>query len=150
MKKTIFVARSAVIATLYAAITIATSGISYANVQVRVAEALTILPLFYLEAIPGLTIGCLIANVFSSPIDMFIGTLATLISAILTRAVKKWYFAIVPPIIINALMVPLVWLAVPEMPAYYVNVIFVLVGQMISVCAFGIPLYFGLSKKLKK
>ena len=77
---------SAVIAALYAALTLLLAPISYGNIQCRVSEALTILPVLLPEAIPGLTLGCLIANLIGSgtPWDIVFGTLATLLAAVLS------------------------------------------------------------------
>ena len=88
-KTTKFLVRSAVIAALYAALTFAVAPIAYTPIQFRVSEALTILPLFFPEAIPGLTIGCFLANIPSGPWDMFIGAGATLIAAIRGSVVKS-------------------------------------------------------------
>ncbi|MBR6028511.1 MAG: QueT transporter family protein [Clostridia bacterium] len=79
---------SAAIAALYAVLTIVLAPISYASIQLRVSEAMTILPVLMPEAIPGLTIGCLIANAYglssglTTVLDVIFGTLATLIAAL--------------------------------------------------------------------
>ena len=82
---------SAIIAALYAALTVLLAPISYGNIQCRVSEALTILPVFLPQAIPGLTIGCLIANLLGSatPWDVIFGTLATLLAALGTWALRR-------------------------------------------------------------
>ena len=89
MKTTRTLVRIAVISALYAGLTLVLAPISYGAIQVRVSEALTILPLFCWEAIPGLAIGCFIANLPMGLWDMLIGTLATLLAAFSTRLVKK-------------------------------------------------------------
>jgi len=105
--------RGSAIAAIYIALVAVVPFVAFGPVQVRVAEALTITPFFWVEAIPGLAIGCLISNLIWSPfgpIDWILGTLATLIAAILTYALRKtkqiWLGAI-PPIIINGLIVAL-------------------------------------------
>ena len=82
---------SAIIAALYAALTLLLAPISYGNLQCRVSEALTLLPVLLPEAVPGLTVGCLLANLIgsSTPWDVIFGTLATLIAALLTRKTRK-------------------------------------------------------------
>lgn len=144
MKTTLMLVRAAVIAALYAVVTLLILPFSFGPIQLRISEALTILPLFYFEAIPGLAIGCLIANMASGPIDMVLGTLATLIAASLTFVLRKIYLGVWPPIIINALVVPLIFLTIPDITTpYFINVLTVGAGQLISVLALGIPLYFG-------
>ncbi len=82
---------SAMIAALYAALTILLAPISYGNVQCRVSEAMTLLPILLPQAIPGLVVGCLVANLLS-PVaiwDVLFGTLATLIAAVGTYALRR-------------------------------------------------------------
>lgn len=144
---TIRLVRTAVIAALYAALTLAVAPIAYGAVQFRISEALTILPLFCPEAIVGLTVGCFLANIPSGLWDMFLGALATLLAATLTRVSKKWYFGIIPPVVVNAFAVPLIILLGGGLETtYFVTVLTVGLGQLVSVCALGIPLYFGLDK----
>jgi len=97
----------AAIAAIYAVLTIAFAPISYNWIQFRVSEALTILPFFTPLAIPGLTIGVLIANIYSSAgiLDMIIGPIATLIAAYLTSKIKNKWLAPLPPVIVNAVMI---------------------------------------------
>ena len=79
---------SALIAALYAALTLAFQPISYGAVQFRISEALTLLPVLFPQAVPGLTLGCLISNLFNpmgaTVYDVVFGTLATLIAAVIT------------------------------------------------------------------
>lgn len=104
--------QAAMIAAIYVVLCIAFAPISYGAIQVRVAEALTILPYFTPAAIPGLFIGCLIANLAggSIMIDIVIGSLATLLGAIGTWLLRKKsrYLAPLPPILTNTLLVPYV------------------------------------------
>src|SRR5690554_6711223 len=80
--KTSYLARAAVIATIYALITALFKPISYGTIQVRVSEALTLLPLVESSAVPGLFIGCLIANILGGmgPWDIYLGSIITLIA----------------------------------------------------------------------
>ncbi len=115
--RTLRLAQGAVIAAAYTVLTwlAALVGLAYGPVQFRFSEALTILPLFTSAAVPGLTIGCLLSNILSGYgiYDMVFGTLATLLAALLTRAVRNVKFrgvpvlAPLPPVIFNALMVGL-------------------------------------------
>ena len=109
---------SAAIAALYAVLTVVLAPISYGAIQCRVSEALTILPVLIPEAVPGLAVGCLIANLFGSATlwDVVFGTLATLLAALGTRLFKKltvsrfeipWLSALCP-VIANGVIVGLV------------------------------------------
>lgn len=140
------------IAALYAAITFAFGSLSYWNgfFQIRPAEALTVLPLLFVEAVPGLFIGCMLANIFSmfGILDVILGSLITLIAAILTRLCKKIHLGIIPPIILNAALLPLVFMLAGEQIVYFEIFLSILVTQTIWVAALGIPLYYS-AKKLK-
>lgn len=106
-----FITRAAAIAALYVVLTMVFAPISFSEVQVRISEALTILPLFTPTAIPGLFIGCLIANILGGCIiwDIIFGSLATLIGAALGYLLRKnrWLVPI-PAIAANTVIVPLV------------------------------------------
>lgn len=97
----------AVIAALYAVLTLALPMLSYGPVQLRFAEAMTVLPFFFPEAIGGLAIGCFISNLIGSPyvLDWVFGTLATLLAAIWTSKLKNVYLAPLPPVICNAVII---------------------------------------------
>lgn len=102
---------SGMIAALYAVLTILLQAISFGGIQVRVSEAMTLLPVLTPAAIPGLTIGCLVSNLLGSPLgwaDWVFGTLATLLAAILTRTFSKnLYVATMMPVLCNAIIVGL-------------------------------------------
>ena len=100
-------ATAGVIAAIYAALTLLLPIPSYMGVQFRVAEALTILPFLFPEAVLGLTAGCFLANLFGSPLvlDWIFGTLATLLAALWTSRIKNRWLAPLPPVICNALIV---------------------------------------------
>ncbi|MBQ1341322.1 MAG: QueT transporter family protein, partial [Erysipelotrichaceae bacterium] len=110
-EKLLHMAQSALIAALYATLTIIFAPISFGPVQVRIAEALTILPMFTSAAIPGLFIGCIIANLFGGAIiwDVIFGSLATLIGAVGGYRLRnnRW-LGPVPTIIANGIIVPFV------------------------------------------
>ena len=90
-KRIFFLAQAAVIAALYAGLTLATPLLSYGNIQFRFAEALTLLPVLTPAAIPGLTVGCAIANIASPTLGVFdvaFGSLATLLAALCAYALR--------------------------------------------------------------
>ena len=106
-------ARAGMIAAIYAALTLIFAPISFNAVQFRISEAMTVLPILLPEAVPGLAVGCLVANILGGAAlpDVIGGTLATLIAAILTRTLrKKPVLAMASPVVINGLIVgPLVY-----------------------------------------
>ena len=110
--KVLFMTQAAMIAAIYVVLCRVFAPISYGYIQVRVAEALTILPYFTPAAIPGLLIGCVIANLVGGSIllDVVFGSLATLLGALgtylLRRANRFW--APLPPILANVLIMPFV------------------------------------------
>lgn len=110
-KRLIFMAQAAAIAAIYVVLMISFAPISFGAIQVRFAEALTILPFFTPAAIPGLFIGCLIGNIYGGAAlaDIIIGSLTTLLAAAISYQLrKKKYLVPLPPIIANALVVPFV------------------------------------------
>ena len=151
MKKTIVLTRTAVIAALYAVVTLLVYPIAYGPIQCRVSEALTILPLFYAEAVPGLTIGCFIANCFSGGWDMLFGTAATLIAALCTYFSRKIYLGVWPPVVCNAFIVPVIFLLYGDFSEpYWFNVLTVGAGEAIAVLVAGTALYFALRPLVKR
>ena len=144
-----------VIGGMYAVLTLMVYPLSYGPIQVRFSEALTVLPLFFGEAVIGLSVGCLVANFFGNGVlDLILGTLATLIASLLTyacRRIKNAYVRVVvgviPPILVNALIVPLTFLALTELKeVYLINVLTVGVGQAIVLTMLGIPLAVAMQK----
>ena len=149
-----FIAQSAIIAALYATLTIVLAPFSYGPIQIRVSEMLTVLPFLTPAAIPGLFLGCIIANLFSPAgiIDVIFGSLFTLIAAILTYLLgktKKPILAPLPPVIINAFGVSLYLHIFAKMP-YMVTVFGIGLGEIAACYVLGLPLLLILSiKKLK-
>jgi uncharacterized membrane protein len=139
---------AAVIAALYAALTVVFAPISYGAVQFRVAEALTLLPVLFPQAIPGLAVGCLVANLIGGYgiWDVVFGTLATLIAAILTRGLRRnVWLAAVPPVLVNAVVVGLMLRFVLELPLLP-TMATVGAGQIVVVYILGVPLIYALSR----
>lgn len=111
--KVLFIAQGAIIAALYVALTHISNlaGLASGAIQIRLSEALTILPLFTPAAIPGLFVGCFLSNLTTGciPWDIFAGSMATLIGAVGTYMLRKIpYAGSLPPIISNVIIVPFV------------------------------------------
>ncbi len=108
----LLIAQGAIIAAAYVVLTVAFAPISFKEIQVRISEALTILPVFTPAAVPGLAVGCLLANILGGAAlpDIVFGSLATLLGAVGTRFLRnrKPVLAVVPPIVSNMLIVPFV------------------------------------------
>ncbi|MBR6737234.1 MAG: QueT transporter family protein [Clostridia bacterium] len=153
------VANAGIISAIYIALSLIFYPISYGGVQVRISEALSLLPLFFPESVLGLTVGCLISNLFGNGLlDVVFGTLATLLSATLTyfigTKIKSEPLKItvggIFPVVINAVIVPFTFLAVTELKSLYlINAVQVFLGQAISVYALGIPIYLAIKKSKK-
>jgi len=140
--------RAAMIGALYALLTIILAPISYGMVQVRVAEMLMILPFFTPAAVPGLFVGCLIANLYGGYgiLDIVFGSLATLLAAYLVTKIKNKFLAPLPPVIINAAIIGIVLHLVLGLPLY-LTVAWVGVGQMVACYGLGLPLLLLLEKR---
>ncbi len=109
--KVLFLTQAALIAAVYVVLCVAFAPISYGEVQVRVAEALVILPFFTPAAIPGLFIGCLLSNLIGGSVlvDVVFGSLATLLGAVGTYYLRKnKVLLLLPPIVANTVIVPFV------------------------------------------
>ena len=98
---------AAIIAAAYAALTMLLPGPSYGYTQLRIAEALTVLPFLFPSCAPGLAVGCLIANLLSpyGPIDMICGTAATALAAFLSIKMPNKWLAPLPPVLCNTVIV---------------------------------------------
>jgi uncharacterized membrane protein len=150
-KKIINVAFAAIVAALYVVLTYiaAAMGLASNPVQIRFSEALTILPIFTPAAIPGLVVGCLLANILTGCAlwDIVFGTLATLIGAIGTSLLRKHsVLALIPPIVSNTLIIPPVLMYVYGFEGtYWYFTLTVFLGEVISC---GILGYF-LQKSFK-
>lgn len=158
-----YLTKAAVIAALYAALTLAFQPISFGQVQFRIAEALTALPLLMPEAIPGLFVGCLIANILGGGVilDVVFGSLATLAAAILTRRLReKKFAALAMPVILNGLVVgPVVYFfyvmgeGTYSFGALALTCLSVAFGEAVVIYTLGLGLFealrrTGLAKKL--
>lgn len=139
-------ARAAIIAAIYAILTIALAPISSGLIQCRVSEALCVLPYFTFSAVPGLFIGCLLANLLTgAPLyDVVFGSLATLLAAYLTFLLRQRapkYLAPLPSVVVNALVVGALLTYVYDVGVgYWVAAGYVAIGQAIACFAIGLPL----------
>ncbi|RQW02976.1 QueT transporter family protein [candidate division KSB1 bacterium] len=143
---------SAVVGALYAALTILLAPISYGPMQVRVAEAMTVLPYILPQAIPGLYIGCMVANIWGGfgPIDIFGGSAITLAAAVFTHSLKRfprlWWLAPLPPVVLNALGVGYYLHLLTDTPVL-ISMGWVALGQAIACFGLGLPLLYVLLKR---
>ena len=146
-----YLTQAAMIAAIYVVLTYVFAPFSFGEVQVRIAEALTILPVFTPAAIPGLFVGCLVGNILGGAIlpDIIFGSLATLIGAFFTYQLrdKNKFLAPLPPIAANTIVVPFVLrygygVALP-IPFMMLTVGF---GEVLSCGVLGMVLYFALRK----
>ena len=160
--------RAGIIAALYVVLTWVFMGVAYNGFfQIRPAEALCILPLFYPEAVPALAIGCVIANV-TSPFalyDMTFGGLATLLAALCTYFIgrllnkdsAKIFVGGIFPILVNALVIPFVIVVLcgdlggndSMLTAYLFFAASLAVTEAVWVYVLGTPLYYSV-KRLRK
>ena len=139
---------SGMIAALYASLTVALSPISFGPVQFRVAEALTLLPFFMPEAIPGLFIGCFLSNLAGGLglIDIIVGSGATLLAAWLTFKMPSIWLAAVPPVVINAIAVGIYLGLITETPVIF-SIIYIGISQAVICFGIGIPLCMLLASR---
>lgn len=160
-KKITSLAYGSVIAAVYAAATYLSAifGIAYGPVQLRFSEALTVLSIFTPAAIPGLTVGCILGNL-SSPYgiwDIVFGSAATLISAIVSRKLRKLkikdlpLLSIIMPVIFNAVIVGTeITLLMPGneagFAAFAIAALEVGIGELIVCLAGGIPIFYAIKR----
>ena len=150
-RNTLTLTRAALIAALYVILTFISQmfGLASGVIQIRLSETLTVLPLFYKEAIPGLWIGCIIANILTgcAPWDVVFGSLATLLGAIGTYYIgrKKPILGPIFPIISNMVIVPLVLQAVYGVKESFIFLaVTVGIGEVICCGLLGWQLYKAL------
>ena len=151
-----FLARAGMIAALYIALTAVSAvlGLASGAVQVRISEALCVLPVFTAAAIPGVTVGCLLSNILfgGTVYDILFGTLATLVGAVLAWLIRRLpMLASVPTILSNAVIIPVVlilsgaggWNMLP----YFIAT--VALGEIIACGVFGTILVYYLRRHPK-
>lgn len=137
---------SAIIAALYAALTLCLPALSYGAVQCRLAEALTLLPLVLPQAVPGLAIGCLVSNLLS-PVglwDVLFGTLATLLAGLCTRQLRQHpLLAAACPVVCNGVIIGSMLSVVYQLPALLT------IGEVAAGEAVAVAIGYGLMNMLK-
>ena len=157
-KKTAFLVQAVIIAALYTAVTVAVAPISYGQIQFRVSECLCILPIFAPAAIPGLFIGCMFSNAIGLllgqpilPIDIILGSAATLIAAFLTYKTRKISTFRLPlismffPVLANAVIIGAELVYLLKTP-FIINALWVGFGELVVCYGLGIPLYLCIKK----
>lgn len=153
-------AHSAMIAAVYAAATYLSAGLglAYGPVQLRISEALTVLPVFTPAAVPGLALGCLIGNL-SSPYgiwDVIFGTAATLLAAVFSRRLRKIrikglpFLSMLMPVVFNAVIVGAEVAICLSSQASFIGFITaageVALGEAIACVALGIPVFYAIRR----
>ena len=172
-KKVLFITQGAMIAALYVVLTYAANflGLASGQIQVRISEALTVLPFFTAAAVPGLFLGCLLANFLTGAPwpDVVFGSMATMIGAFLTYAIGLWakrkgsagmaaddsgwsykrirWLAPLPPILVNAIIIPFVLLYAYGVIPLWLSFVTVTIGQIISCGVLGMGLLLALEKR---
>ena len=149
---------AAMIAAMYAALTLMLSPISFGNIQIRMSEAMVLLPVLFASSVPGVTLGCFMANLLGAMmglnilgyVDCVVGTLATLLAAVLSRKFADIRFRNIPwlsvlmPVLFNGVIIgaELAYALMPEaMLAGFVIFGFeVAFGELLAVGVFGVPL----------
>ena len=151
-RETRFFTQSALIAALYVVLTYLSAAMGLANgaIQLRISEALTILPIFTFAAVPGLFTGCLVANLLTGAAiwDIVFGSVATLLGALGTYYLRKnRVFAILSPVAANTLIIPFVLkLAYGVNNGYLFLFVTIFIGEFISCVVFGGVLCKALKK----
>ena len=148
-KSTVYIARAGIFSALYIVLSLIVFPFASGAIQVRLGEALTLLPLLFPEAIASLFIGCILVNIITgcALLDVLFGAIITLVSAVLTffvgKLIKSTFLKIIVggifPILLNAFLLPLIWyFCYGELEyLYIIQVLFVLLGQTVSVYGLG-------------
>lgn len=151
--------RGGLIASLYVVLTLIVAPVGFGPIQLRPSEALTVLPLYFPEAVPALFVGCIISNTVSAygVLDILFGSVATLIAAFLTSKMKSKYTAPLPSVIVNALIVGATLSYVMTAEAnesfwvlYATNFLSVGASQACVCYALGVPLAAAVEKHIEK
>ncbi|MFP4198979.1 MAG: QueT transporter family protein [Halanaerobium sp.] len=140
-------ARGAAITALYVVITYVLAPISFGPIQFRAAEALTVLPILFPEAVPALFLGVLLANIIGGLglVDIIGGSLVTLLAAYVTYKNRDNIFAYLSPILFNAFLISIYLHVLFKLP-YWLNVIQIGLSQAAVILILGVPLIKYLKK----
>ena len=145
-----FLTKAAIIAALYIVSTMLISPIAFGENQVRISEALNVLVYFTPSAIPGLFVGCILANLSSTfgIIDIAFGSIATLLAAFTASKIKNKYLVGIPSILFNGLFVGFILYKMASIP-FVAGFISVSIGQAVSLYVVGLPLLLLIEKNQK-
>ena len=157
-KSTIIIVRAGIIAGLYVVLSLVTMPIASGAIQFRVSEALTLLPLFFPESILALFVGCALSNLITGCmfLDIILGSLVTLVASVCTyftgKLIKNTFLRIflggLFPVVLNAVILPLIWVVAYGALeyVYYLQSLFLLISQSVSIYALGTPLYLAVRR----
>ena len=155
------IVRAGLIAGLYVVLSLLTMPIASGAIQFRLSEALTILPLFFVEAIPALFVGCMLSNLITGcmVLDIILGSTITLVAGALTflvgKLIKGTALRILVggffPVVLNAFFLPILWILIYGAIeyVYLLQVLFLLISQSISIYGVGPTLYLAIKKHQK-
>lgn len=151
MNKNRYLVHAAFIAAVYAVLTIALAPISYGQIQIRFSEALTVLPFFTPAAIPGLFVGCIVANFFGPGgiLDVVFGSAATLIAAFMSYKMPMKWLVPLPPVIFNGVIIGYLLHYLFQLPLL-VTMGWVALGELVSCYFVGYPLLLLLLRYKEK
>ena len=142
---------AALLAAVYATLTLVLPIPAFTGIQIRMSEALTVLPFLFPAATPGLFVGCIVANLFSPyPLDIVCGSAATLLACLLTQRMPSRWLAPLPPVLCNALIVgfEIAWSTVGFTPGFWpafaLNMFTVGLGELCACYLLGLPLLSAL------
>ena len=158
-KRIKFIVFNGIVAALYVVFTAPFANIAYGPIQVRIAEVMAVLPIFSSGMIPGVTLGCFIANLVNpgnlGPVDVVGGSLATLIAGFLSYFIgkKNKWLGLIPPVVVNGLLVGgyLPFLLVDEgssvtFEAVIISMLSVAGSEAVLLLVLGIPLMLAIEK----
>lgn len=151
-----FIIHSAMIAAVYSTLTIFLGSFGYGPVQFRIAEALTVLPAVMPSSVPGLFVGCILANWLGGygTVDIILGSLATLLAALCTRLLRKHRFLYpLPPVLFNAIIVGgYIYILYDKTYPLFLTMLYIGLSQFIICYGIGLPLisFINNNSMLKK
>ena len=143
-----YLTRAAIVAAIYIALVVGFAPWSFGVVQFRPAEALTVLPILFPEAVPGLFVGVMLSNIIGGlgPCDIFGGSLVTLLAAYVTYRFRDSWIAFASPIVFNALLISLYLRVIFQVP-YWITVLSIGLSEALSVLGLGLPLIWMLRRR---
>jgi uncharacterized membrane protein len=146
-----YLVHGAAIAAVYTALTLLLMPLSYGVMQIRISEALTVLPALTPAAIPGLFLGCFIANMLgpNGMIDMVLGSSATLLAAITSYKLRSRPLLVpLPPVLANGLIIgPMLYYVYAVPVPLWACILWVALGEAIACYGIGLPLLKYMSKR---